>query len=510
MEPPIVLSLELPSSPDFTHLLRSNDIPLNSDIPFIRNIISNGQTRLDELNDQIESLQAKLAQLTQTRSEIAENVRQHRAALHPVRYVPPELICEIFLLVLLSADEDSANRATVPWCLSLVCRSWRQAALSYPPLWCSIILHSYPTRDPLTMTETQLLRSRNLPLDISWQTDKSVDFRLLESVVAHCGRWRTLRLNHCRTVFRGALDWLRPAVGRLARLEKLEMVFSSGTLSVPDVFGTAPALREVILTDAELGVPSPLINLPSSQITRYRGKHELRHQLEILEGASALVECAVSTTGRSPLQDMVRSPNLRRLHLDNFHILNYLEAPSLDTLYSRNSWSLRELSLFIQRCSCRLTKLTLIHCLGSFELVDLLRELPTLTYILLESRQRTLDALFNALTVTGASSDICPYLTSFLYGYHLPVEGTSPFGDSFSRMVQSRLEIHSAATQDPTIRVMPHRGLQFLRIFQLNERPLPPADLVALLGTLRDGGLDAAFLNLRDFEDLRTQDSSFI
>jgi hypothetical protein len=59
MEPPIVLSLELSSSPDFTHLLKSNDIPLNSDIPFIRNIISNGQTRLDELNDQIENLQVR-------------------------------------------------------------------------------------------------------------------------------------------------------------------------------------------------------------------------------------------------------------------------------------------------------------------------------------------------------------------------------------------------------------------------------------------------------------------
>ncbi|KAJ7315338.1 hypothetical protein DFH08DRAFT_715647 [Mycena albidolilacea] len=67
------------------------------------------------------SLQAALAQLTRTRDEIAENVRQHRAIVHPVRSIPPELICEIFRLVLFSANEDSMTRATAPWRLGLIC-----------------------------------------------------------------------------------------------------------------------------------------------------------------------------------------------------------------------------------------------------------------------------------------------------------------------------------------------------------------------------------------------------
>ncbi|KAJ7690779.1 hypothetical protein B0H14DRAFT_2420273, partial [Mycena olivaceomarginata] len=130
-------SIDLPgaSSYDPTHLLKSNDLPLDSDIPFIRNIISHEQNRLIPLDVQIHSLQAALAQLTRTRGEIAENIRQHRAVLHPVRSMPPELICEIFHLVLLSADEDSMTRATAPWHLGLICRPWRQAALSSPFLW---------------------------------------------------------------------------------------------------------------------------------------------------------------------------------------------------------------------------------------------------------------------------------------------------------------------------------------------------------------------------------------
>ncbi|KAJ7315327.1 hypothetical protein DFH08DRAFT_790288 [Mycena albidolilacea] len=518
-------SVDLPrlgASPrDLTPLLKSNDTPLPSDIPFIRDIVSREENRLDALNDQIQNLQAKLAQLTRMRDETAESVRQHRSVLHPVRCVPPEILCEIFALVLLSADEDSMARATAPWRLGLICRSWRQAALSYPLLWCSITPHSFPASDPLVMMDTQLLRSSNAPLVVSWQGDQPVDFRLLPLVVVHCDRWRTLRLSSPFASFHSMLDWLLPATGRLAQLETLEMIIR---LHKVDIFSTAPALRQLVLTDREFQMTSPQIDIPWGQITHYRARYELWHQLsKILKRASALVECAVKITERPPLhgQNMILLPHLQRLDIDGSTILNHLEAPSLHTLSSRHTPGplLGEHLPFIQRSGCSLTRLVLTGCEVSFELITLLQGLPALAYLRLEcpihpphwSSPEPQATLFDALTLTG-TSEICPNLTSFLYGYYPDTESKDPefFGSSFSRMVQSRsIEVHAEIPQDPmSTRPSP---LQFLRVFELVEsRVPPPADLVTSLETLRDGGIDAAFLNHSDSENLRVQHNFFI
>ncbi|KAJ7629700.1 hypothetical protein DFH06DRAFT_1005704, partial [Mycena polygramma] len=129
---------ELEISRRLSDLLQSNVAPLESDIPFIRNIVSGGQDRVDAFDAQIDSLQATLAQLIRRRAETAEYVRQHRAVISPVRRVPPELLCEIFALAWLSEDDENTNTARVPWHFGHICRSWRDMAVSYPPLWCSI------------------------------------------------------------------------------------------------------------------------------------------------------------------------------------------------------------------------------------------------------------------------------------------------------------------------------------------------------------------------------------
>jgi hypothetical protein len=116
---------------DVHHLLTSNDVPLDSQIASIHNFISDGQ-------NQLENLEATIAQLTRKRDEIAENVRQHRAIFSRFYRVPPELVCEILALSLSSDDETTANRP--PWHLGHICRSWRRAVLAYPALWSSIII----------------------------------------------------------------------------------------------------------------------------------------------------------------------------------------------------------------------------------------------------------------------------------------------------------------------------------------------------------------------------------
>ncbi|KAJ7044066.1 hypothetical protein C8F04DRAFT_1228916 [Mycena alexandri] len=100
-----------------THVVKSNDAPLDSEIPFIRDFVSNEQNRVVTLYGQIESLQSTLVQLTQKRGEAVERVRQHRAVISAVRQMPPELLCEIFVSRLLdsSANADDEIQTEPPW-----------------------------------------------------------------------------------------------------------------------------------------------------------------------------------------------------------------------------------------------------------------------------------------------------------------------------------------------------------------------------------------------------------
>ncbi|KAJ6556365.1 hypothetical protein B0H19DRAFT_910511, partial [Mycena capillaripes] len=110
--------------------LTSNDIPLDSEIPSICAFISDGQKQLDAFDIQIADLQTALAQLVRRRGETARRVRQYSAILSPVRRMPAELVCEIFVWTL---PED--NAAKPPWHLGHICQSWRRWLLSYPTFW---------------------------------------------------------------------------------------------------------------------------------------------------------------------------------------------------------------------------------------------------------------------------------------------------------------------------------------------------------------------------------------
>ncbi|KAJ7087071.1 hypothetical protein C8R44DRAFT_564826, partial [Mycena epipterygia] len=112
--------------------LTSNDVPLDSDVPYFQRIITKELDLIDVLDLQINNLQAALAQLIQSRDAAAESARQHQAIISSVRRVSPELICEIFALTL----STTGPRAKVPpWHLGQICRSWRKSAISYPILW---------------------------------------------------------------------------------------------------------------------------------------------------------------------------------------------------------------------------------------------------------------------------------------------------------------------------------------------------------------------------------------
>ncbi|KAJ7112107.1 hypothetical protein C8R44DRAFT_985125 [Mycena epipterygia] len=327
---PTTTADELPVAPiDLSHLLISND-PLDAQIPFIQQIITLTQLRVDALNARIDALtsSAIMDQLLLECDKAAELVVQCSGVLSPIRRVPPELICEIFSWT--SPCTRNIGKNTVahpPWHLGHICRSWRDTALVYPPLWNSInILHStrYPHENsfPLSMIETQLIRSANAPLllDFDWR-GQSDNTPLLTSLVLHCERWTSIRFSkHPSNLF----HLLRPVQGRLPQLQSLELVDTVTYMptveesDLPDIFSSAPNLREVCLTGPGFNEYSPDLTIPWTQITRYRGAYDsIGDQLDILESASNLIECGITCDDQETDDArIITLPHLRRLYVE--------------------------------------------------------------------------------------------------------------------------------------------------------------------------------------------------
>jgi hypothetical protein len=468
-----------------------NDAPLDSEIPFIRDIISDAQDRVDALDGQIRDLKAVLSELVRRRDETAVQVRQHRVILSPVRQMPPELICEILCLTLDSDDEYdmSKPRPPPPWRLGHVCRSWRLAALGYTQFWSSIVIPAAASRsEDCPMIEAQLLRSANAPLKICWKVDdkdsRNVDPQVADLVVAHCSRWVALRLDVYCSRSSDALSWLLPVNGRLSSLEKLEVI--NGRVAViPDVFSDAPNLRHVLLSDP---APHDVISIPWGQITHYRGSYRGRSLLNILHATPNLVQCSVSFAdtldpdGLSP----VTLPHLRRFCMDDPTYLVHFTAPSLENLIclENRPVNVRALLSFAHRSSCWLKKLVLIGCEISSELITVLRGLPSLRCLVLEteSAHQEQTTLFAALTLSGTFPVICPNLTCLVYF----VDKGFP-RDSFLVMLHSRIRPNHASAR-----------LTRLRVF--DEDDSSGVCTASALKMLRDEGLDAASLGVQELQ----------
>ncbi|KAJ7888291.1 hypothetical protein B0H13DRAFT_1888466 [Mycena leptocephala] len=460
---PLALHPDPPStnpSLDLTRLLTTNDVPPDSEVPVIQDIVSEGQKWLDTLDVQIEALHTSIAELLQMRDGKAEHVRQHRAIISPIRRVPQELVCEILALTLSRDKRDEDRALQPPWYLGHICRSWRHAALSFGSLWSSITIPSSLSPNDsriLAATEAQLLRTGNASLDMGWfDVQDDINPRLLDIVLPHCSRWRRLCIHVTPLYEEPQLSWLYPVDGRLHRLEQLEVISTRDTF-IPDVFLNAPKLREIILTDEIIYPhrPSPTsIMLPWGQITHYRGTYPAAVHLTYLSAAPNLLECVAGITtfddfhpGYS-LDPTVVTPCLRRLCVEEDRFLLRLTAPLLEEL-SSEWFEPPNLLSFLQRSSCSLKKLALIRCRLPDDIITVLRNSPSVTELLLvmeydedEGDEDTFDqdqiALFSAMQIFGTPAGLCPNLTSFVFGYATSISAW----DLFFAMAQSHFARH--------------------------------------------------------------------
>jgi hypothetical protein len=460
-------------------------------------------------------LRATLEQVARQRDEAVDHVHRYRAILSPVRRVPTELICEIFALTLDTVSSENKEIGKMPpWHLGHICRSWRLSALGFPSFWSSITVPFPPTSPNDTpRIQAQLLRSAQAPLKVYSVPMDDTDTpnpHVVDLVLAQCSRWSVLCINLCYSSVE--LCWLRPVNGRLFALEKLVLI-NGPDVVIPDIFSGALRLRQVILTDYSFEWSPHLVHpIPWEQITHYRGTYKTPDQLAILAAASNLLQCGISfephTQFESHDSSPVTLPRLRSLWIDMPRFIPHLSTPLLEALFCDQGeiTDLRALSLPIFRS---LKKLVLMSCVISPELITVLRGLPTLTFLIIETHRyypwnrRDESALFDAMAICGTSHDLCPNLTFIGYGL-----GEEFAQDGFFAMAYSRCQPE-------------HSGLRLarLRLFCAHDDgngglPSSAQMLHNSMEMLRDEvGLDAAFLEGFTLQRLRKkgyfQDYSF-
>ena len=66
-------------------------------------------------------------------SDIEDTIAEHKALLHPIRYLPSDILCQIFECC--TMDDNHEGNMAIAIRLSSVCRTWRLIAHSLGPLW---------------------------------------------------------------------------------------------------------------------------------------------------------------------------------------------------------------------------------------------------------------------------------------------------------------------------------------------------------------------------------------
>ncbi|KAF9258184.1 hypothetical protein L218DRAFT_964697 [Marasmius fiardii PR-910] len=145
------MTSQSPFSSPFQRHLGTNYVPNPKEIVQLKEILLGPQKTLDRLTDEISRLESTLQTLTSQRNAIQAYIDQHRALLSPFRHLPTDIVREIFIQSLPTDHCPTRSLFQAPLVLTIVCKVWREIALTTPHLWRAI--HIYI---PQLMAESDL------------------------------------------------------------------------------------------------------------------------------------------------------------------------------------------------------------------------------------------------------------------------------------------------------------------------------------------------------------------
>ncbi|KAJ7056928.1 hypothetical protein C8F01DRAFT_1372254 [Mycena amicta] len=449
---PPALAVVSPLPACLGHFLATNVAPVDMERTSLQNILEDRRSRTTGLVSQIAAVQLELQRLVQQQRETDEQISQLTTVLAPVRRIPNEILCEIFLW----AAKHHGDLA--PWRLGHISSHWRAVALSFPPLWSSFAVHDRCADRPnvrKARLAAQLTRSANAPLSIRlWWTEQSeeTEASLIRTLVSQSPRWRKLMV--CPSGDADAFfSLLQPVKWRLGKLEKLHCQLYSRLRKSVDIFLHLPNLQHL-----NFMVQHNNLRLSWDQVVYCYMEGLLCEHLENLGEAHNLVDLHLNVDHEGLIHgSMVTLPNLRRLYIIRTEGLSHFTAPKLEGL-NASTQELDFIPPFLQRSNCQLSVLVLFEEdeteITMPELISVLRCVPSLSTLLILGRARLpggfrfpgdcphihdLHVLFTAMTLSGSLSDLLPRLSTLFFGLE-----QNPFaGDAFLTMVRSRLLAHN-------------------------------------------------------------------
>ena len=353
-------------------------------------------------------------------------------AVAPHKYLPPEILAEVFLYCLHHDPLDGRLRISdfpphpllAPWVLSHVCSRWRWIALGEKRLWNSIYYEGNSWRHTLLLEEA-FKHSGQSMLQLEARESGNMLYKsfLREVVLLQSHRITSLVLDVAIATLKNFL--LLPS-GLFDELEcvKIQIRRNRGHISMPPatVFQGAPHLRHVTIP---LYNQSPLdLTLPWDQLTYLAlipGPIELTDSLEVLSLCTSLSEYHLCPCpdGQSPIQVFppasIQLPHLRKLGLKAMSwrplyadFFRPLVIPKLEqfafVLSGPFEDYLKELRETIDRLSIPDVRLELVlHYVGrdGGDIVRLARSLPPLTSI------KAYDCYLPASTIELIAQDVC-------------------------------------------------------------------------------------------------------
>ncbi|KIL57603.1 hypothetical protein M378DRAFT_171599 [Amanita muscaria Koide BX008] len=261
--------------------------------------------------------------------------------------VPTEVLTEIFYLlckkpIFVCELNNSRCKEDFPWAVGLVCRQWRTAFLSYPPIWASLTLFDSYYDSPVNHIQRRSTgRSGGHPLrlDISvWSSyNKPFTMVALEMLSACSHRWQTAKFDLSRD---WALDNIHPCSG----LPTLEWLKIRGTLT--DL--TLTINEDSVIKNGD--IPNLLPMLHNIKELRFRFNYYIQ-----LDSEGSFPQFAPTPLNK-----------LQVLDAPHPGILSWFETPSLcEICFTDNHQKYHEpldvrgqISSFIQRSNCRIRKLS--------------------------------------------------------------------------------------------------------------------------------------------------------
>ncbi|KAJ7879020.1 hypothetical protein B0H14DRAFT_1622197 [Mycena olivaceomarginata] len=415
-----------PSTPTpMDHLLHSNAPP---------NSIEAGLTTsyIGELESQIVLLDEALASLQLRSVDLVQSVKTHKPILSPIRRIPPEILGEIFALVVRKTFyfgdiSEVAPPVTqhAPWLFTRICRRWSDVALATPALWSMIFLDFDRAggRGAVRLTNTCLQRSANMPLTIKifQEVASQTSHLLLAAALSSSERWEVADLDMQPWLFQkmAIINGSFPALKTLLVCVDLNLngdededeEFESLNEAFWKTFAVAPQLRSLQALSWMDDFRRTPFHLPWHQLTRLSTTFTSNTEaLVTLRQLSDIIECtfAISKTEILPVDyGTIHLPHLRSLALqietdthdpvDTYQkhtsLLDFLETPCLQELITYKTADEAAVLGLVARSNCAASLESLNFHADSVDhsvMLRLAQKLPYLTTLVIGDFDGTL------------------------------------------------------------------------------------------------------------------------